>query len=255
MLTALASTYRRLMPPRLPPLADRLEQHDAGRDRHVQAADLPAHGHGAATKSQCSRTSRRSPSPSAPTTSAVGRRKSIRRRRLRSVGVEADGPDAQRLQLLDGARDVDHVDDPDVRERAGRRLRRRAPSGAAWRACRTTPCAPAASAVRRIAPTLCGSSMPSSTTISGRARAADDLLPASSVAARRQASASTPWCRSPRGQPVQLGDVDAPRPAPPSRSARRHDFADARVRTRVPTLHLADAAAPAALRAPDACRQ
>ena len=45
------------------------------------------------------------------------------------------------------------------------------PSGAACRDCRTTPSAPAASTVRRIAPTLCGSSMPSSTTMSGAPRA------------------------------------------------------------------------------------
>ena len=42
------------------------------------------------------------------------------------------------------------------------------PSRAAeWRVCRMTPLTPAASHVRRIAPTLCGSSIPSRTTISG----------------------------------------------------------------------------------------
>ncbi len=39
-------------------------------------------------------------------------------------------------------------------------------SAAAWRVWRMTPCAPEASTLRRIAPTLCGSSMPSSTTSS-----------------------------------------------------------------------------------------
>jgi len=56
-----------------------------------------------------------------------------------------------------------------VRDRAGRRFRRRAvePRGNARLAHDAV--APAASTLRRIAPTLCGSSIPSRTTISGAA--------------------------------------------------------------------------------------
>ena len=50
------------------------------------------------------------------------------------------------------------------------------PSGAACRSWRTTPSPPAASTVRRIAPTLCGSSTPSSTTMSGAPAAASHQI-------------------------------------------------------------------------------
>ena len=65
------------------------------------------------------------------------------------------------------------------------------------RAWTTTPSTPAASAVRRIAPRLCGSSMPSSTTISGAARAPRTR---SSTPCRlaSSTSATTPWCTPPR---------------------------------------------------------
>ena len=106
--------------------------------------------------------------PSAPTTSAVGSVKSIS-----IVARSARRPPARPSRRRPPST-------PRARGRCSRRPRSctcdtapadafaaAPPSGAAWRVCRTTPSAPAASTVRRIAPTLCGSSMPSSTTISG----------------------------------------------------------------------------------------
>ena len=58
---------------------------------------------------------------------------------------------------------------------------------------RTTPEAPQASTVRRIAPTFCGSSTSSSTTISG-GPSLPDARSSSVASVRRSTSATTPWC-------------------------------------------------------------
>ena len=114
------------------------------------------------------------------------------------------------------------------------------PSAAAWRSWRTTAVAPTASAVRRMAPTLCGSSTPSNTTISGRGSMATTC----SSVQRRGASpsvASTPWCRSPRPTgPVPLRRRAAPAPPSPPPGARSRR----RARRSGADPHLADAARP-----------
>ena len=79
-----------------------------------------------ASQSHRSRTSRRRPVPSAPTTTAVGSVQVDLVVAHRRFAREADRPDAGLLQLLERARDVDDVRDPHVRDRAGRRLGRRA---------------------------------------------------------------------------------------------------------------------------------
>ena len=120
------------------------------------------------SQSQRSRTSRRRPVPSAPSTKAVGSVRSIsivplaaRRRRAR--------PSTRRRPSAPRAPGRCSRPPPSSRARPHRPTPspRPPPSGAACRVCRTTPSAPAASTVRRIAPTLCGSSIPSSTTSSG----------------------------------------------------------------------------------------
>ena len=120
-----------------------------------------------ARRSHDSRTRRRRPCPSAPRTSADG------------LG-EVDG--VVRLGRV-GARPIVHtpasLSSPIALamfttlailtwETAPAEALAAAPSRrAAWRVCRTTPSPPEASTVLRIAPRLCGSSMPSSTTMSG----------------------------------------------------------------------------------------
>ena len=86
-------------------------------------------------RSHRSRTRRRSPVPSAPSTIAVGSVQVAARRSARAPSPSRpDRPDARRLQFVDRARDVHHGRDAHVRERAGRGLarprRRATPRGA-----------------------------------------------------------------------------------------------------------------------------
>ena len=88
-----------------------------------------------------------------------------------------------------------------------------ASSGAARRDWRTTPSTPAASAARRIAPVLCGSSTPSSTTMSGAARAPSTRSAtlhgsgARTSATTPAAAAADPWVSTssrPRSPPTRV---------------------------------------------------
>ena len=91
---------------------------------------------------------------------------------LAALGVEAHDPEAAGLQRLDGLGDVADRAPP---SRARARPPRRAPRSRRGRRCggreAATPSAPAASAVRRMAPRLRGSSTPSRTTTSAGSRA------------------------------------------------------------------------------------
>ena len=87
---------------------------------------------------------------------------------------------------------------------------------AARRSGMTTPSAPAASAVRRTAPRLCGSSTPSSTTISECCPRFASMTSSRSLYCFADVTATTPWC--------------APFPAMRSNSGR------GRKRTAIPTL-------------------
>ena len=157
---------------RFPCLVDRLKQHDAGGHRHIQAVEAPRIGI-ETSRSHRSRTSRRRPVPSAPRTTAVGSVQSIcvvlvrsRRPRGRSSRPPAFSIRRSRGRYSLRWRSARARPLPRMPWRRYRRATRHVAP-----AC-TTPCAPAASTVRRIAPTLCGSSMPSSTTSSGAAGAA-----------------------------------------------------------------------------------
>ena len=127
-------------------LPHRLEQHNSSGHRHVQAFDVALHR----DRRPASRTVRgpaaAGPLPSAPSTIARGSVKSISSYARRRVARQPDRPDSRLLQLVERARDVHH----------GRRSARAPPrrptlspttpsSDAACRACRTTPCPPAAS--------------------------------------------------------------------------------------------------------------
>ena len=107
--------------------------------------------------------------------------------------IQAHDPDVFFFQIQ-RARDVCDLRYREVLARSrrigdGRRYRRGPPLRI------TTPSAPAASAVRRIAPRLCGSSMPSSTTISERSprREATRLL-SRSLYCFADVAATSPWC-------------------------------------------------------------
>ena len=156
------------------PLPDRFKQGDSGRHRDVQTLNMPRHRDGHQPVA---------PLPDQPPQPVPSRPHDQRRRQgqidsivaHRGVPGEADRPDARLFQLLERPRDVHDLGHLHVRDRAGRRLRRRAVERRRVARLADTPSAPAASTVRRIAPTLCGSSMPSRTTRSGApARAETD---------------------------------------------------------------------------------
>ena len=165
-----ASSRRTLRRSRLRPLPDASNSATPAATDTFKLLDRPRMGIDT-SRSQRSRTSRRRPVPSAPSTSAVGTVKSTSIVPLPRVPRQADGPDSRLLQLLERPRDVH-----DCRRRGRGRPPRPTPSwpppssAAACRAWRTTPWHPAASTARSTAPTFCGSSMPSSTTSERRLR-------------------------------------------------------------------------------------
>ena len=79
-----------------------------------------------AISSQVSRVSRRRPSPSAPSTSATRRSPSAGPDSVGAAGVQADRPDAGRLQRDQRAGDVDRAQQRDGLQRTGRGLGERA---------------------------------------------------------------------------------------------------------------------------------
>ena len=157
-------------PPRTAPLTHSLEQDDRGRRGHVQTADVARHGNGG---HEIAPLAHQPPKTGAfaPRTSAVGSVRSNSSYGVSTVGVQSHRPDTRVFQFVERPGDVDDVGDRHVMHGARRRpLQPRRPAARRAASAARLPSRRPHPPYRRIAPTLCGSSTPSSTTMSGAPR-------------------------------------------------------------------------------------
>ncbi len=132
-------------------------QRDGAGIRDIEAFDRARHiePH---QKSQFSRLRRRRPLPSPPSTSAIGRRHGDFRQTRFRFQIKAEAQIADVAQMFERTGEINDADDRDMFETAGGRFRqRRPPFPVRGARVMTKASTPKAAAVRRIAPTLCGS--------------------------------------------------------------------------------------------------